>query len=89
MKHYIVRAELERVVTASHHDEIADLLAVFEPTITLDANGRTEVQLAMSGHDLWLSILKAMVALTNAHCALTAIHVTQAGECPCSADGEP
>ena len=66
VKHYTVRAGLDRVLTPSRQEELAEILAGHEATFSANDDGGTDIRLAISGHDIWQSILTAMVALTNA-----------------------
>jgi hypothetical protein len=80
LKDYIVHAELDRAVALSRQHELAELLQGHQPTISLNTDGGTEVRLAISGQDLWQSILEAMVALTNARCTPTVMRIAQVNE---------
>ncbi len=80
VREFVVLAELDQEVTSSHERELTELLLGYQATIRRNPNGRTEIQLLTPAHDVWQSILEAMVTLTNAGCALTAIHVAQSDE---------
>jgi len=80
VREFVVRAELDQAVTSSHERELSELLLGYQATICRTPNGRTEIQLLTPAHDVWQSILEAMVTLTNAGCAPTAIHVAQSDE---------
>ena len=79
LKRYIVRAELDQAPDPHQQDDIVELLAAHEARIGRSPEGRTAIQLVLSGGDLWQSILDAMVTLTNAHCAPTALSIVEAG----------
>ena len=80
MRDYTVRVELDQMVTASRQRELTELLAGYQATIRVTTDGRSEIQLLTSGHDVWQSALTAMVALTKAGCAPIAMHIAQIDE---------
>ena len=77
VKHYTVRAELSQTLTPSRQDELTEILAAHQATISPNKDGRTDLKLAVSGHDIWQSILTAMVALTNARWEPIGLHIAQ------------
>ena len=80
VREFVVHAELDQTATSSHQPELAESLLGYRATIRVKPNGRTEIRLLTPAHDVWQSILEAMVTLTNAGYAPTAIHVTQSDE---------
>ena len=80
VREFVVRAELDQAVTSSHQRELTESLLGYQATIRVNLDGRTEIRLLTPAHDVWQSVLEAMVTLTNAGCAPTAIHVTQSDE---------
>lgn len=82
VKGYTVHAELDHTVTPSRHHELAELLAGYQPKISVDTLGGTNLQFAVTGQDIWQSVLAAMVALTNARCAPTALRIAIDEEAP-------
>jgi hypothetical protein len=79
LKEYIVRAELDKAADTHQQNDIVELLAGHRVRVSRSPEGRTAIQLVLSGRDLWQSVLDAMVTLTNARCAPTALSVVEAG----------
>ena len=79
LKEYIVRAELDQAPDPHQQNDIAELLTGHQVRIGRSPEGRTAIQLVLPGRDLWQSVLDAMVTLTNARCAPTALSIVEVG----------
>jgi hypothetical protein len=77
VKGYLVHADLDHQHTAERGAELAEQLAGYHPAISPNTDGRTKMQLTVTGHDMWQAVLAAMVALTNADCAPTTMNIAQ------------
>ena len=79
LKEYIVRAELDQAPDPHQQNDLAELLTGHQVRIGRSPEGRTAIQLVLPGRDLWQSVLDAMVTLTNARCAPTALSIVEVG----------